>query len=688
MKNLRAMAKLTAGLAISIVLICNLVVNGAAQGTPVDLRGIYVYTNDVSQLTKTSASDLTTSLGVNGVDGVNLVFGWDSIEPRQGIYQWDASNGLSWSSTTTYVQGDEVSSGTEIYVSLSDGNLNHPPVATKGIWSSSTTYAIGDEVTFNQDTYSSLTNGNTGNQPIPGCTAACTSWQPVWNPVGQNKNLLDEWIALVVTSNKKIALTVPAGSSIPSWLFQPAPGGPGAKPLDFTISPHSGATGVCDAETIAAPWDPAFLSQWDVMLAALANHLKTTFVNGVSEYDAVTILRLTGINRTTEELRLPAETPASTGLPCVSDAIKTWQDAHYRPSRLLRGWDAITDSFLTSFPDKSFSVAIIPQGAFPPIAEDGSIITGTVPDQNRPLLKSASEKLPGHLIVQFDFLLPGVAASAEVIHAAHNLGTLAAFQTNEWLGGLGAACTGQIGSTTDPPVACSTWQDYLGLLETGIYPKGTAAILRSQYIEVFRANVNAFPDAVLAAHQELITSPLVALSFPDPPKGTGGWYKGPVTGSVTASSAVGSPITSITCKRATATNPDGLDTLNASATVDVSTEGNPVRVSCVATDAAGNKGISIRPLLVDTEPPVTTVNTHVHTLRGVPISLEVDLKAFDNLSGVAKTEYSLDHGSTWKTGNAFFLCGGTYTMLYRSTDVAGNVEKRQSITINAPACPP
>jgi len=462
-----------------------------------------------------------------------------------------------------------------------------------GNWSSTVTYALGDEVNFNQYTYVSLTGGNIGHQPSQGCTTDCTSWQPVWNAVGTNQNLLDEWIATAVNFHKKIALTIPAGSSIPSWLFQV-----GAKPLDFTISPHAGATGVCQAETIAAPWDSAFLTEWDTMLAALANHLKTTFVNGESEYDWVKMLRLTGINRTTEELRLPAETPQSTGLACVSDAIAIWQAAHYKPSRLLKGWNAITDSFNKSFPDKSFSVAIIPQDPFPPIAEDGSIITGTVPDQNHPLIKSANEKLPGRLVVQFDFLLPGDPASADVIRYAGNLGTLAAFQTNEWLGGQGAACTGQIGSPTNPPMPCASSDDFLALLETGIYPKGQNKILRAQYIEAFRANVNAFPAAIQTAHQELITSPFVALVFADPPAGG---YTAPVTGTFIADSAIGNDIKRITCRNASV-SPAGLGSPNASATVVVSRTGDPLRVSCTATDTTGNRGRALRPMVVNAGP--------------------------------------------------------------------------------------
>jgi len=106
-----------------------------------------------------------------------------------------------------------------------------------------------------------------------------------------------------------------------------------------------------------------------------------------------------------------------------------------------------------------------------------------------------------------------------------------------------------------------------------------------------------------------------------------------------------------------------------------------------STDYVGNvetpKTVVIN---IDSKPPVTTVTTHLHTIRGVVISLEVDLNASDNLSGVAKTEYSLDHGATWKTGNVLFLCGGTHTILFRSTDVAGNVEKQKSITLSTPLC--
>ncbi len=360
-----------------------------------DLRGIYIYTNDVSQVSNATASQLTASFSLPGVDGVAVVIGWNAIEPSMGQYQW---------------------------------------------------------------------------------------------------TVLDQWIARVAALGKNIDLVIPAGASTPAWLFQPAPAGAGAVDLHFTVSPHAGETGVCDTVDIAAPWDPAFLAQWDTMLAALSAHLKAA-----GTYSAITLVRLTGINRTTEELRLPAETAASTGLACVSNSIATWQQAGYRPSLLLKGWNAVLGSFMKSFPDKPFAVSIIPNDAFPGIAEDGSAITGKVGDENQPLLMSASQLLPGRLVVQFDFLMPGEAASTEVTGAAQNLGTMAAFQTNEYLGNQGAGCSEPV--TSSIPCAADT---FLALLETGIYPLGQNNSLRSQYIEVFHANALAFASDVLTAHFQLL----------------------------------------------------------------------------------------------------------------------------------------------------------------------------------------
>jgi hypothetical protein len=83
--------------------------------------------------------------------------------------------------------------------------------------------------------------------------------------------------------------------------------------------------------------------------------------------------------------------------------------------------------------------------------------------------------------------------------AAQNYGTMAAFQTNEYMGKLGAGCSEPI--TSSVPCTADT---FLTMLETGVYPQGQSNPLRSQYIEVFQANANAFPSDILQAHFQLL----------------------------------------------------------------------------------------------------------------------------------------------------------------------------------------
>ena len=188
--------------------------------------------------------------------------------------------------------------------------------------------------------------------------------------------VLDQWMSRAVSSGKKVELSVIAGIDTPSWLSQPAPGGAGATPLSFSAARKNGKKGICEAETIAAPWDATFLAQWDALLAALSAHLKS-----VGTYSDVALLRLTGINRDTDELHLPAE--------------------------------------------EDFGAT-----------------------------------------------------------------------------GQGAACGGTVNSPT--PYTSAT---YLAMLQTGIYPLGRTNRLRAQYLEVFAANVNAFPDETQQAHLELLAPP-------------------------------------------------------------------------------------------------------------------------------------------------------------------------------------
>lgn len=60
----------------------------------------------------------------------------------------------------------------------------------------------------------------------------------------------------------------------------------------------------------------------------------------------------------------------------------------------------------------------------------------------------------------------------------------------------------------------------------------------------------------------------------------------------------------------------------------------------------------------------------------------VSLTAQDNLSGVAKSVYSLDGGTAWQpyTAPVTFNQDGSYTVMYRSADYAGNMEPAKTAT--------
>ncbi len=103
--------------------------------------------------------------------------------------------------------------------------------------------------------------------------------------------------------------------------------------------------------------------------------------------------------------------------------------------------------------------------------------------------------------------------------------------------------------------------------------------------------------------------------------------------------------------------------------------------------------------MLDTTPPVTTDNANpggVVTWHAGPWTLTLspsDPLATDGshagmVGGPAKTEYSTDGGVTWVTGTSLDYGrwrrgggSGVFSVLYRSTDAAGNTETPQSATV-------
>lgn len=575
-----------------------------------DSRGLYVYSWDVANTfspTQTKApgvAPLLAAMNTPGIDGITLVFDWNAIEPGQRTFLWT--------------------------------NATQP-------------------------------------------------------------TLLDEWIHAAIDAgiaNHKpfhVDLAIRAGFGTPCWLFNPGDcpttyrlynpsytgNYSGAPALDLFASAHQGR-GKCLEVIQAPPWDQTFQDEWEFMLTQLSAYLKQSpTYQAVREYNVISTVRIDGLNRTTDEFRLPAEVLSTqAGATCDADAVHTWLSAGYRPALILKAWDQLTDDIAASFSDKIVNVAIIPtnsgnrtlvksgngQFPFPPIDEKGCVYlagiptwarsdfsgdctvaaTEKVPDQNLGLIALASRKLAGRLTVEFENLHVGdngqpAPASPTVVRDAEEFGLMPGFQTNNYLGqqGGGTSCS----SLTDPE-RCSPSQ-YLAMLDTGITPNATDLFLHSQILEVFYPDIDSppcaavtnppfgcgYPDEIAQGHRDLINPPMVTIAIPPATTQTH-WYTSlPLTGEVSANSAVGEVITDLQCTEgATGSGAGGFS-------ITVKKQGGPVRVVCQATDAAGHMGESVRALWIDDEAPVTTASVKT-LLNG---AVQITLAATDNVSGVART---------------------------------------------------
>jgi hypothetical protein len=120
----------------------------------------------------------------------------------------------------------------------------------------------------------------------------------------------------------------------------------------------------------------------------------------------------------------------------------------------------------------------------------------------------------------------------------------------------------------------------------------------------------------------------------------------------------------------------------------LSTEGANQEVRGSASNIGGTGYGSII-INLDKTTPITsgTISGESGTWLGSTI---LTLSAIDGLSGVDKTEYSVDAGQTWKlyNGPTAFSSDGRYQVLYRSSDKAGNIEVSKMISFNIDASGP
>jgi hypothetical protein len=181
-----------------------------------------------------------------------------------------------------------------------------------------------------------------------------------------------------------------------------------------------------------------------------------------------------------------------------------------------------------------------------------------------------------------------------------------------------------------------------------------------------------------------LTPPVTEATYsPAQPDGQNGWYVHPVTISLTAHD----DLSGVKSTEYSLDGGTGWQPYTGPATLD---QEGTYTMSYRSTDQAGNvESAKDLTLHLDATAPITTATVQPGSPDGQngwyvhPVT--VTLTASDNLSGVANTEYSIDNGNTWQpyTASITFDQDGKYTLSYRSTDQAGNVEATRTVDFNA-----
>jgi hypothetical protein len=196
-----------------------------------------------------------------------------------------------------------------------------------------------------------------------------------------------------------------------------------------------------------------------------------------------------------------------------------------------------------------------------------------------------------------------------------------------------------------------------------------------QMLENVKRDFAGIADGTIVATTTDTTPPVTTPVLPSP-TGLNGWYSAPTVLNFKALDDLSGVIrTEVSQDNRTTWEPLACDGIALN-------DDGVYTVFFRSKDLAGNretpKSITVK---IDSTAPVTTAHYLV-------LDQLVSFVATDNLSGVARTEYKLD-GSPWIKGTSLvFTSGGLHTILFRSIDVAGNVEKTNSITLNVKLKPP
>lgn len=294
---------------------------------------------------------------------------------------------------------------------------------------------------------------------------------------------LDDELDKAVAAHKLVSLSVITGARAPAWLASV-----GIKTFDFQAQQGGGANRRCLAFRFGVPWDSGYQKALIELQRAIAEHIRSK----PGAWEALRIVKLTGINQLTEELRFPMAWSDRLDACNNPQRVQMWRDLNYDPTAAINAWITIAQAIADTFPDKVLALDILDRNDFPPDSlggEDGdpSAVKSTI-------IERATGLFPGRFAIQWNGLNLGGSISNTVLSAARR-GVIIGWQTNAFRGLNGAGCNA---SRQETVRACSE-DDYRALLQRGISAGAS-------YIEIWAPDALEFKGPISEAQKELSTA--------------------------------------------------------------------------------------------------------------------------------------------------------------------------------------
>jgi hypothetical protein len=309
-----------------------------------------------------------------------------------------------------------------------------------------------------------------------------------WAPFQPEKDkydwsFLDAQLERCLKAGKKASFGIAAGNMSPDWIYAE-----GVQGLVFSEIYHEGKADKASELTIPVVWDEKFLAIWTRFVTELATHLKSK----PELYDIITVVKITGINRETIEIRLPAQKGVTNGQDTSSDAYEIWGKVDYRPKKIMDAWHAICDCFKKNFPDKPLSLAFIPLHGFPYIDDDGKVIKKSRENDFTPLLiRDGFERLGRQFVIQWNALDVSSRTQKDIVEAAKK-GFITGYQLEQ-------VTLGNPECLKDKTIPADE-EMFKAVFDNGIKDG-------AQFIEIFTKDILAYPKAIEYGHKKLNNVP-------------------------------------------------------------------------------------------------------------------------------------------------------------------------------------